>query len=74
MICLAGTALWSFVAQLGGAGETLAAWLDLNTTTGPLMAGAWTWEAAAHLATSVLAWIVIPGGLGILRVVRKDVS
>ncbi|MFF4616404.1 hypothetical protein [Nonomuraea jabiensis] len=74
VICLAGTALWSFVAQLGGAGETLAAWLDLNATTSPLMGGAWTWEAAARLATSVLAWIVIPGGLGVLRVVRKDLS
>ncbi|MBB5777629.1 hypothetical protein HD596_004385 [Nonomuraea jabiensis] len=39
------------------------------------MGGTWTWEAAARLATSVvLAWIVIPGGLGVLRVVRKDVS
>ncbi|MEU6778309.1 hypothetical protein ABZ912_03835 [Nonomuraea angiospora] len=74
VICMAGTALWSFVAQLGGAGETLAAWLDLNATTNPLMGGAWTWEAAARLTTSVLAWIVIPGGLGVLRVVRKDVS
>ncbi|WP_431926449.1 hypothetical protein [Nonomuraea jabiensis] len=74
VICLAGTALWSFVAQLCRAGETPAAWLDLNTTTGPLMGGAWTWEAAARLATSVLAWIVVPGGLGVLRVVRRDVS
>ncbi|MEV4011538.1 hypothetical protein AB0J35_13635 [Nonomuraea angiospora] len=74
VICMTGTALWSFVAQLGGAGETLAAWLDLNATTNPLMGGAWAWETAARLATSVLAWIVIPGGLGVLRVVRKDVS
>ncbi|MFI7222082.1 hypothetical protein ACIBO5_02585 [Nonomuraea angiospora] len=74
VICMAGTALWSFVAQLGEPGETLAAWLDLNATTNPLMGGTWTWEAAARLATSVLAWIVIPGALGFLRVVRKDVN
>ncbi|MEV3987037.1 hypothetical protein [Nonomuraea sp. NPDC049758] len=74
VVCMAGTALWSFVAQLGEAGKTLAAWLDLNTTTGPLLGDGWTWDSGARLTTSVLAWIIVPGGLGILRVVRKDVT
>jgi ABC-2 type transport system permease protein len=74
VICLAGTVVWNTVAQLGDLGATLAGWLDLNVTTNPLMSGELTGDAALRLATSVLAWIVIPVAVGMLRVAKKEIG
>lgn len=74
VIFMAGPPLWGFVRQLGAAGETLADWLDVNTTTNPLMDGDWNWVAFARLATSVAVWVAIPLALGALRVTRKDIG
>jgi ABC-2 type transport system permease protein len=73
VICLVSPMAWGFVAQLGTTGETLAAWLDLNVTTNALMSGDMTLAAAARLAASALAWIVLPLTAGFLRVLRTDV-
>lgn len=73
VICLVSTMVWSLVARLGPVGETLAAWLDLGGTAGPLASGDLTGVQAARLATSVLAWIVVPLVVGAARVVRGDV-
>ena len=74
VICLSTTMVWSAVGRLGATGETLAAWLDLNTTTAPLSAGALTGDHAARLAVSVLCWIIVPMAAGVVRAIRKDVA
>ncbi|MFI7638378.1 hypothetical protein [Nonomuraea sp. NPDC049400] len=66
--------LWSAVGRLGHVGEVLAGWLDLNSTTNPLMNGGMTGGELARLATSALVWIAIPMAVGVLRVSRKDIG
>ncbi|MBG0813061.1 ABC transporter permease [Planomonospora sp. ID82291] len=73
VICLASPMAWAAVGRLGATGATLAEWLDLNTTTGPLMSGGLSGDGAVRLAVSVLVWIVVPMAAGAARVVRKDV-
>ncbi len=74
VICLSSTMAWSAIGRLGATGETLAAWLDLGTTTAPLTAGALTGDQAARLAVSVLCWIIVPMAAGVVRAIRKDVA
>ncbi|WP_182901526.1 ABC transporter permease [Microbispora sp. H10830] len=66
--------LWAVVGRLGSVGATLAEWLDLNTTATPLMSGDMTWSEGARLATSVVFWIVIPMAVGLVRVLREEVT
>lgn len=73
VICLSTAAVWSAVSRLGAAGEVLAGWLDLNTTTGPLVAGDMAGGDVARLAVSTVFWIVIPMTAGVVRVLRRDV-
>ncbi|MEV4177694.1 ABC transporter permease [Nonomuraea sp. NPDC049709] len=73
VICLATPMLWSMVARLGATGEALTEWLDLGTTTAPLMSGDMTGGDTARLAVSMIFWIAIPMTLGVVRVVRKEV-
>ncbi|MFI7611642.1 hypothetical protein ACIBP6_10525 [Nonomuraea terrae] len=73
VICLVSPMLWGFVARLGTTGETPASWLDLNATTNALMNADMSPTAAAQLATSALAWIVLPLAAGFLRVLRTDI-
>ncbi|MFC7586401.1 hypothetical protein ACFQYP_23645 [Nonomuraea antimicrobica] len=54
-------------------GEFLTEWFDLNTTTNALIDGRMTGGDLARLATSVLVWVVIPMGAGVLRVLRREV-
>jgi ABC-2 type transport system permease protein len=74
VICMAGTMVWSFLANLGEAGRTLAAWLDLGTTTNALTGGEPTGGDLARLAVSALVWIVVPMTAGILRIRGADVD
>ncbi|GAA2287621.1 hypothetical protein GCM10010149_37520 [Nonomuraea roseoviolacea subsp. roseoviolacea] len=73
VVYLASTGVWNAVAMLGGTGETLAEWLDLNRTAAPLATGDWADVAPARLAASAALWIVIPLLLGVVRVSRKEV-
>lgn len=73
VICLVSPMVWSLVANVSTVGETLAAWLDLGVTTGAPASGGMTGGEAARLATSVLAWIVVPLVVGAVRVIRADV-
>ncbi|MFF0309143.1 ABC transporter permease [Streptosporangium sp. NPDC004379] len=74
VICLSAPALWSAVARIGSVGETLAGWLDLNTTAGPLVEGHMTGGDVARLAASVSFWIVVPLAAGTARVIRKEIG
>ncbi|NUO99514.1 MAG: ABC transporter permease [Nonomuraea sp.] len=74
VICLSNTLIWSTVALLGDAGAALAAWLDLNHTTDPLVNGRLTGGDAVRLAVSVTVWILAPMAAGAVRVIRKEVG
>ncbi|WP_043627313.1 ABC transporter permease subunit [Nonomuraea candida] len=73
VIYLVAPMVWGFARSLGPVGETLAEWLDLNVATNALMDGALTGETVPRLVTAVVAWIVVPMAVGVLRVLRKDV-
>ncbi|WP_432924179.1 ABC transporter permease [Microbispora sp. CA-135349] len=74
VIFLSTPVLWAVVGRLGPAGEALAEWLDLNTTSAPLVSGAVTWSEGTRLAASAAFWIVLPMAAGLVRVLRKEVT
>ncbi|MFI7047344.1 hypothetical protein [Streptosporangium sandarakinum] len=74
VVYLVNPMLWSVVGRLGDTGETLAGWLDLNTTVAPLVTGDMTGGGAARLAVSAALWIVVPVAAGAVRVARKEVG
>lgn len=49
-------------------------WLDLTTSTAPLMVGRFTGETLAHLATSSLLWVVAPLVLGAWVLSRREIA
>jgi hypothetical protein len=71
---LSAPALGTFVGRLGGTGEVLVRWLDLNTTVGPLAKGDMSGTDAARLAVSIAFWIVVPMTAGFVRGIRKEVN
>jgi hypothetical protein len=73
VICVAGGIYWGAIALAGDTGATLANWLDLNRTTGPLLSGTMSTTAAGPLAVSIAVWVILPLVLGTIRVVRKEV-
>jgi ABC-2 type transport system permease protein len=74
VICLTTTIVWTLVGKLGSAGEAAAAWLDMNATSAPLVAGHLSGGEAARLLASVGFWIVLPMALGFVRGIRKEVN
>ncbi|UBU09048.1 ABC transporter permease subunit [Nonomuraea gerenzanensis] len=74
VIYLVSPMLWGFVSQLGATGQLLAEWLDLNTATNALMDGNMGGGDVPQLAVTIMVWVVIPMGVGVLRVLRKDVQ
>lgn len=55
--------------------RTPAEWLDMSSTTAPLMLGeAMTGEQWAHLAVSVAVWVGAPLVIGVWRVLRREVK
>jgi hypothetical protein len=52
-----------------------AAWLDLNTTTGPLQQGAvLTGQNWARVAASAGLWVLVPLGLALIRLLKEEVK
>lgn len=49
-------------------------WIDLSTTSLPLISGEMTGGALARLGVSVLIWIVLPLVLGWLRLLRRELK
>lgn len=72
VIFLSTPVLWAVVGRLGSVGAALAEWLDLNTTSSPLIDGDLAWGEGARLATSVVFWIVLPMTIGLVRMLRKE--
>ncbi|GLY84433.1 hypothetical protein [Actinoallomurus iriomotensis] len=74
VLYLSTPALGTFVGRLGGAGELLVRWFDLNTTVGPLAKGDLSGADAARLAASITFWIVAPMTAGFARGIRREVT
>lgn len=49
-------------------------WIDLNQSSSHLYQSSMSGKDWAHLATGALLWIVLPGAIGIWRVLRSEVK
>jgi len=66
---------WSVLGNLVSWLRSWAAWLDLNTTTGPLLQdNTLSGQSWAKLAASVGLWILLPLGLGLVRLLREEIK
>ena len=69
------TPVWSTVLALSDRLEAAAPWLDLGAALTPVTSsggvGAQQW---AQLASAVVLWVLLPLGLGLLRLVRGEVE
>ena len=54
--------------------RTPAQWLDMNSTTSPLIMGSMDGDAWAKLAVSSLVWVVVPLVVGTWRVLHREVK
>lgn len=55
--------------------RTPAEWIDMSTTTAPLVAGqAMTGEQWSQLAVSMVVWVGVPLAIGVWRVLRREVK
>lgn len=66
--------LWTIAGGLIPAVQRVSDWLNLNTTTMPLMTGEMTGTDWARLGTSVLLWVGVPLGIGTWRVLTREVK
>ncbi|MEP7765130.1 ABC transporter permease [Sanguibacter sp. 25GB23B1] len=54
--------------------RTPVQWLDMNSTTGPLLMGSMDGDAWAKLAVSSLVWVILPLAAGTWRVLHREVK
>lgn len=54
--------------------QRVAPWLDLASSTTPLLGGAMRGSGWAHLATACGVWVLLPLLIGLLRLVRREVK
>jgi len=55
-------------------GDDVAKWLDLGPSTTDLSEFDISGVGWAHLATSVALWVAIPFVIGLVRIIRREVS
>ena len=69
------TPVWSTVLALSDRLEAAAPWVDLGAALTPMTSdGAVGAEQWAQLATATTLWVLLPLGLGLLRLVRGEVA
>jgi len=67
--------VWSLLTSMISGLKTTSEWLDLSVTSTPLFenaalsGGEW-----AKLAASIGLWVVLPGVLGLVRLLKREVS
>ena len=66
--------LWTILGSTISALETPAEWLDLQSTTTPLIDGDLTGQAWAQLGTSLALWLLVPLAFGLWRVTRSEIK
>lgn len=65
--------VWSMVSTISWM-QTVGEWADTNQTLSPLIDGNISGMQWAHLAVSVLIWVVVPLTAGMWRVTRSEVK
>jgi ABC-2 type transport system permease protein len=65
--------LFTGLAGIQGLAGTLP-WLDVWAAGSELVSGAMTGDAWAHLATGSALWIVLPLGIGFIRLRRREIA
>jgi ACR3 family arsenite efflux pump ArsB len=66
---------WTVLGNLVSWLRSWAAWLDLNTAPGPLLQDAsLTAQSWAKVAASVGLWVLLPLGVGLIRLLREEVK
>ncbi|PSK98705.1 hypothetical protein CLV30_11988 [Haloactinopolyspora alba] len=66
--------VWSIVGGVVSSLQDVAAWLDLEATTTPIIDGSLDGEAWAQLAASMGVWCLLPLLVGVARVVRTELT
>ena len=66
--------VWGILGSLVSWLHDAARWLDLGSTSRPLLEGDMTGEQWAQLGTSSLVWVVLPLAFGAWRVLRSELK
>lgn len=66
--------VWSVLGATVAFLKDAAGWLDLSTTTEPLVTSSMTGDDWPRLAVSTAVWVVVPLVLGVTRVLRQEVK
>ena len=69
------TPVWGTVLSLVGSLEGAAPWLDLSSALVPLTSdGPVTGQHWAQITTAVTLWVLLPLALGLVRLLRRDIT
>jgi hypothetical protein len=67
--------LWSAAFALVGALADAAPWVDLNSAIAPLYSGnSLSGDDWAHVAAAGTLWVLLPLALGVVRLLRREVT
>jgi ABC-2 type transport system permease protein len=66
--------IWTMLGAMISSLRDVAAWLDLNTTTGPLSEIGMTGGEWQRFGVSAAVWVLVPLIAGTIRVIRREVS
>lgn len=66
--------VWSVLGSTITALKDAAGWLDLSTTTEPLLTSSMAGEDWARLAVSAAVWVLLPLAAGLIRVLRAEIK
>lgn len=65
---------WAMLGMLVDGLQRVAPWLDLTSSTTPLLDGAMRGSDWAHLATACGVWLLLPLLIGLLRLTRREIK
>jgi ABC-2 type transport system permease protein len=66
--------VWSVLGSVIEGLKSTAGWLDINVTTTPLSEADMSSGEYARLGVSVAVWVLLPLAVGVVRVLRREVS
>ncbi|EXG80121.1 ABC transporter permease [Cryptosporangium arvum] len=66
--------VWSVIGGTVAFLKDAAGWLDLSTTTAPLLTASMGGEDWARLAVSTTLWVLLPLAAGLIRVLRTEIK
>jgi ABC-2 type transport system permease protein len=66
--------VWTVLGSSISALKDAAGWLDLTTTTEPLLTSSMAGDDWARLAASASVWVLLPLAAGLVRVLRQEIK